>query len=422
MTVWQAVRNLGQFLFPVKEGEDPEVYLAEVKGREWLFIIIRGLWVPLVFLLAVLHEPISVAAMRWIGVGLAFFNIIAIIINSRELTTASRRVLGLCSMIMDGLFAWALIFLFVYDFYTAAYASYVYIVIQASIRYGLAGGLVSLLSFIVGLLGAYMFRKWEYGVRFSTSGFVYWSGIVSIVAISVGSLVQESSRMRRISVRRMRDHALLMERHRISRDLHDSVLKTLQGLFFEARALATRTNEGSVKETVQYIANVCQRTSMEIRNIILELRNESTEGPIGERLSQILTEWQRSTGIDVNYQPPEPETALPVELAGHIVSIVAEGLSNVARHAAASRVTVTLTVNPEEVVLSIVDDGKGMVETPDDVPLLLEKGKVGLISMKERTEAAGGRFEFKDSDPGTSLIFHFPRRKIIPTILRRTDG
>ncbi len=78
-----------------------------------------------------------------------------------EFQAGQRKILPnfrLVSLIIDAGMAWGIIFLFAYDFYTAAYAGYVYIVIQASIRFGVVGSLASAASFVLGLLGAYLFR------------------------------------------------------------------------------------------------------------------------------------------------------------------------------------------------------------------------------------------------------------------------
>jgi signal transduction histidine kinase len=86
-----------------------------------------------------------------------------------------------------------------------------------------------------------------------------------IVAISVGSIVTESARIRRLSERRLKDNALISERNRVSRELHDTILKTLQGLSFEARAFSKVVPATILKQKTRYFEEVCNRTSHEIR-------------------------------------------------------------------------------------------------------------------------------------------------------------
>ena len=73
---------------------------------------------------------------------------------------------------------------------------------------------------------------------------------------------------------------MLAERHRIARDLHDTVLKTLQGLSLETYVLRMRPLPEDAKEKLQYIEGVCLRSSHEIRNIVNELREDREEESI----------------------------------------------------------------------------------------------------------------------------------------------
>jgi DNA-binding CsgD family transcriptional regulator len=191
------------FIYPLADS----VY--EMKRLEWIFISIRWLWVPVVFIMDWLHEPVSDIMMWWIGAALAAVNIAACIANFKLNSLRMQKVFSITSLVVDTLAAWGIILLFAYDFYTSAYASFVYIVIEAAIRFGLIGSTCSVVVFVAGLYGAYSFRDVVYGVRFSTSGYVFWTAVMLLVGMSLGFITNEWERQRRKSEKLMKDSIIL---------------------------------------------------------------------------------------------------------------------------------------------------------------------------------------------------------------------
>jgi signal transduction histidine kinase len=402
--------NIGHYLLVQPRGENPEQYLLEMKRLEWIFISARWLWVPVVFLMAWLHEPISETAMCWMGMGLGFFNVITCLSNVKIKDVASQRALGVISLILDVLFALGFIFLFAHEFYTAVYAIFVYIIIEASVRYGLTGSLSSALLFAIGLYGAYTYRDIVFGVRFSNSGYAFWTVLMFIVAISVGAIVSEGKRQRRQSEYYLKENTLHSERQRIARDMHDTVLKTLQGLSFEARALGKRTatTTPSVEDSANYIEGVCSRTSREIREVIFDLHNDSPAKGIGLQISEILGEWSKSVGIPSEFALSGWDISLPTEPARQIRNIMLEALNNIQYHASASRVQVIIKVSHESLDVEISDNGRGLGRSTDELHTFVAEGKLGIAGMKERVELLGGRFTLSSDRTGTQVSFSVP--------------
>jgi two-component system NarL family sensor kinase len=98
---------------------------------------------------------------------------------------------------------------------------------------------------------------------------------------------------------------------------------------------------------------------------------------------------------------------LPIELVAELLSIAREGLSNIARHASASRAVISLGNNgSRQLRLELSDDGRGF--RADDA---IAQGHHGLANMRVRTEALGGTFELSSGDgPGTRVIITLPPR------------
>ena len=99
-------------------------------------------------------------------------------------------MLGIVMLSIDAIIASGVILQFVEDFNTAAYAVFAYIIIQAAIRFELVGSLSALMFFILGLCGAYLYRKAVYDLPFSYTGYAYWTTLMAVIAISIGIIVR----------------------------------------------------------------------------------------------------------------------------------------------------------------------------------------------------------------------------------------
>jgi signal transduction histidine kinase len=419
------LRDLGSYLIIPEQVDQPERYLHEMKRLEWIFIAVRWVWVPIVFLMAWLHHPAQTDLMMVLGGVLGFCNIVACLLNIRIKTPHPQHALGLTMLIVDTLLAWGVILLFVRDFYTAAYAGFVYIILEAAIRFGLTGSLSAAGLFVLALYGAFLYREAAFDVRFSVSGYVFWTVLMAIVALAAGAIVHEGKRQRALSERRLRENALLTERHRIARELHDTVLKTLQGLSLEARALGSRTGTPvpSVKETADYIAEVCSRTGREIREVIFDLRSENIKGGIGSQISGMLDEWSKNTGIAADFDLSGEDVMLPPEPARQVRNIVTEVLTNIQRHASASHVSIVINISSGEMDIEIRDNGLGIGHIIDDLHVFVAEGKLGIAGMKERVELLGGRLSLSSDRGGTVINLHVPvsQQTIKDRITNETD-
>jgi signal transduction histidine kinase len=153
-----------------------------------------------------------------------------------------------------------------------------------------------------------------------------------------------------------------------------------------------------------------------MRNFIQGLGSElATEGGLVVALATLADELRLNSLIDVELDVADgagAAAALTPEAADHLFHIAREALSNVARHSAASRATVALRPDGEEMRLVVVDNGRGFDPSEASAP-----GHFGLLNLRERALAVGGRLEV-DSEPGagTRIIVRLP----IPT--RETPG
>ncbi len=409
------VRNLPWFPLVTEPLKDRELHLGELKTLEWLFIAVRWLWVPGVFVLAHLHRPPQTNVMMFLGGVLALGNTAACIFNIKIKTLRARQVLSLGLLVFDASLASAIILLFVHDFYTAAYAGFVYIILEAAVRFGLVGSLGAAGFFILGLYGAFYYRETTFGLRFSVSGYVFWTLLMSVIALLVGAIVNEGRRQRVLSEQRLRENTQLAERHRLARDLHDTVLKSLHGLSLEAKSLQSRMDSSTasirMRGTLAYIEKVCSNTIREIREVVFDLRHEEDKAGIATQLRNIATAWERDNNIATCFSTCGEDVALPQEVARHMRRVVIEALENIRRHAEATLVEIDVSISQDMLRVEIRDNGCGMQALTDNLTSFVAEGKLGIAAMKERAELIGGSLALSSGQSGTTVKLNVPLSK-----------
>ena len=193
-----------------------------------------------------------------------------------------------------------------------------------------------------------------------------------------------------------RSLAILQERQRLARELHDSVSQALYGISLgtlTARRLWERDRPDDAQEALAYAHSLAETALTEMRSLIFELRPESLEQEgLVAALEKQAAALRTRDGIVVDANLcTEPEASLPVKETLYRVS--QEALNNVAKHARADRVTLSLTQNGGRLTLAVRDDGRGF-DPRQPFP-----GHLGLRSMRERVEQVGGQFTL-ESTPG----------------------
>jgi len=181
------------------------------------------------------------------------------------------------------------------------------------------------------------------------------------------------------------------ERVSIARDLHDEVGQVLTGVLLHLDAIAEHAPEH--RQEIGEAKHSVRRALDEVRRISSELRPEMLEQlGLVSALTELTTTFSRLSGISVDrrFDPSLPKLAPEAELA--VYRIAQESLTNVARHAGATHVTVALEHGLDSVVLRVVDDGQGFAGEPE------EHG--GLRGMRERAVLVGAALAIKQAPSG----------------------
>ena len=204
---------------------------------------------------------------------------------------------------------------------------------------------------------------------------------LAVALASAAGVAIENARLHE----RVQELALLHDRERIARDLHDTVIQRLFATGLGLQALSRLVRDVSVADKIQAAVDDLDATIREIRGVIFELQsNEQGQFGCRVRVLALAAEMTPTLGFEPNVRFDGPvDTIVGSELAEHLLAALRELLSNVARHARAGAVDIRIRAGVD-VVLTVEDDGTGM--TAECGPGL------GLANLSERARGLGGSF------------------------------
>ena len=223
-------------------------------------------------------------------------------------------------------------------------------------------------------------------------------GLLQTFAASM-SIAIENARL----YEQARHLAVLDERQRLGRELHDSVTQSLYGITLYAQAAVGKLSAHQLERARQYIEdiqNTAQESLADMRLLIYELRPPvlDQEGLISALQSRLLSVENRA-GIKSSIQS-NLTGRLPLEIEEGLYQIAREALNNTIKHARARNILVDVRQLPEAVSMSISDDGIGF-----DPQAAGGEGCLGLSAMQERAIAQGWLFRV-ESTPGNGTKIH----------------
>jgi len=224
------------------------------------------------------------------------------------------------------------------------------------------------------------------------------------------SIRQQGQQLRALTVRLA--EAEESERQRLARELHDQVGKNLTALGINLNLVRAHISEDTpdvARSRLDDSLALVEETVERIRDVMTDLRPPmlddyglvATLHWYGERFAS----W---TGVTVTVQGEEPVPRLAAPVENALFRIAQEVLTNVAKHARATQVTMTLTADDEATRLVVADDGVGF--DPAQLTTLDGRRGWGLITMTERAEAVGGRCHIESRpQQGTRVIVEVAR-------------
>ena len=204
----------------------------------------------------------------------------------------------------------------------------------------------------------------------------------------------------------LRQLAVLQERERIAQDLHDGSIQSLYAvsLALEDTEELMGSEPAQAVKRIDHAIDQIHGTIQEIRDFIMGLDPDArTAVDLLSGLAALTDEFERSTLIEVELSS-DPDVPLDPDETLQLVQLTREAMSNVARHAEASKVLVNVEDRREWLRLSIIDDGRGFDTSTSQRP-----GHHGLTNMHARAESLGGSLTIHSDDDGTRVVFEMPR-------------
>ena len=210
------------------------------------------------------------------------------------------------------------------------------------------------------------------------------------------------------------------ERRRIARDLHDDLGQQLLAMSFELGALAAQHPE--LKEALHKVDERIASTLRSMRSIVRDLQPEGLRDGLRGAVEQQVAQFSRLSGIACQLDAGAADGRVDGGMDKVIYRILQESLSNIARHAKASQVSVGISRAEDRLSLTVRDNGVGIASgvaiagghggaparAATDAPLPARRGN-GLRGMAERVTEAGGRFDVATAPGcGTALTMSFP--------------
>lgn len=277
-------------------------------------------------------------------------------------------------------------------------------------------------SIVLGLFTVVAQTGWHFGSE-NTQDFLvglgYWAFIlVFMVYINqVGRTSQERAHLinelkaaqkeLEAAQQQKEELAVLRERERLARDLHDSLGHALVTISVQLEAIQRlyRVNAQQASAQVDELKALTRASMEDLRRSIAGLRAAGLgERSLCQTLQEDCMEFGVRSGVEIDCGVDARLDEVRPALAETIWRVVQEALTNVEKHAQASKVSVAVEVDPQDVHLRIVDDGVGLPQNAE-----YKTDCYGLRGMRERVEALGGRLVLDNIEAGTLVEVVLPR-------------
>jgi ligand-binding sensor domain-containing protein/signal transduction histidine kinase len=239
----------------------------------------------------------------------------------------------------------------------------------------------------------------------------YWFYLLLTLLLAAAAYEVYRWRLRQIQVQ---FKAVLAERNRIAREIHDTLAQGFVAVSVQLELLSRRLGDSphSVKDLIEQTQELVQNSLTEARRSIWDLRVQSSDNQntgdedFASKLSRVATQVTARTPLKVRFEVAGTNRALPERVETEMLRIAQEAVTNVVRHAAAEHVDVRLDFTTGKVKMTIADDGQGL---RGDANSSSVNGHYGLQGMRERAAQIGAELTVTNAPGGgTQVIVEAP--------------
>jgi two-component system NarL family sensor kinase len=215
--------------------------------------------------------------------------------------------------------------------------------------------------------------------------------LLESIAFQIGTTIKRIK-----LVERDQQYVVVAERNRLARDLHDSVKQLLFSIMLTARGVQDRTEDEKTQHLLSYIGDLSQQALQEMRTLIWQLRPEGLEKGIVEALQHYGEVLEINVHANIS-----SVLSLSHTIEETLWRIGQEALNNCKKHTQCTEVFIDFVINKEDrtITMSVTDTGNGFCA--EDV----KRSSLGLKSMRERAELAGGSLQVKSILGEGTVVF-----------------
>ena len=231
---------------------------------------------------------------------------------------------------------------------------------------------------------------------------VQWEGIMTnITASKAAQLEVTNSRARLAELTAHIEEVKEQERTRIAREIHDDLGGNLTAIKMALAMLSKRLppDQPQLADKAAYVDSLVDRTIEAVHRISLDLRPSMLDFGIVAALEWQVKEFEKHIGVACSFTASEKDIELAPDHASALFRIFQEALTNIAKHAHATRVTVSLQRLRHHICLKISDNGGGIAAVDRIKP-----GSFGLRGMSERALALGGTMALSRARGGGTIV------------------
>jgi signal transduction histidine kinase len=218
--------------------------------------------------------------------------------------------------------------------------------------------------------------------------------LIGALAVTAGIAI-ENARLHS----RVQEVAVYEERDRLARDLHDTVIQRLFAIGLSLQSLAGNAAASGISDRLKGAIADIDDTIRQVRTSIFELGSEGLDRGVRDNVLTLLEELRPVVGFGVQATFDGPvDTSVTNTVCEHLLAVIREAITNVGRHARASRATVVISVKDGQCQLRVADNGSGMTGPRSG------SGGLGLGNLRRRAEKLHGQFDVESPEGGGTIL------------------
>lgn len=260
----------------------------------------------------------------------------------------------------------------------------------------LAGGMLDVGYFATDIKVTGGQNMWLFLIIFSLVGITL---VLSVERLQQTQVILRQSRLRLVELMLQSNRVREEERKHIASEIHDEIGQILTAIKLESMALKRRMPDEPSRAELDHLAGLADRSIKVVRNIATALRPPALDLGLLPGIRVLVEGFERNTGVSCEVRAECAADDIPSYIAVAAYRVVQESLTNIARHAGASKVVIELRCDAGKMVVSIRDDGCGL----EDASQRAGYAGFGLRGMSERVETVGGKFKL-DTSPGRGTL------------------